>query len=259
MRELFSNSLVVPTGGAVGSGQDPGIDNVTREIVRRYDALVVWRPSGRGHAEARKIPDAGERAQLESRAAFLRRNVVPARESEKDRRRMGAAIAALFAGYPSQRNTNPQDIVAVYVSQLQDLPVWAVERACRSVIRGHAEGVSLDFAPSVARLYQLAKGEIGIAQAEAHTIMAALSLVLAEVPRQSIERQKLRPTSIDPTEGVAPPAEATARTDVPPDVTRTAEYSANESFIRECKRAGQDPTKGVSLSLLRTIQRMNKG
>lgn len=254
MRELFSNTSVVPTGGAVGSSQDPGIDNVTCEIVRRYDALVVWRPSGRGHAEARKIPDAGERAQLESRAAFLRLNVVPARESEKDRRRMGAALASLFAGYPSQRNTNSENVVTTYVSHLQDLPVWAVERACRSVISGNVEGISLDFAPSVARLYQVAKGEVGKIQAEERQIQAVLALLPVQ-ERNAVERQQLLPKMTLNPHADDPQRRGTANKDADiPESSRSEIYNAKESFIRECKRCGVDPAIGVSPSLMRTIQ-----
>ena len=239
--------------------RDPVPNPIVDRIVAECSGLVVWRPVGSGPIESRKVPNEAERHQLEARSLTLSQCMQPAKDSDSCRRRIGRAIAALFAGYPSQRNSDCQATVVTYVTQLQDLPAWAVERACSAVGRGKVEGVSLDFAPSVSQLYRLASIEadaVCVAQTQVDAVLR-LAPVSDRSPKTLKKREVAAASWLNRTEPAAClMVEAAERQKAEFAKNEPVEVGRLDAFLRECKEAGVDPAGGVSPSLLKSIERM---
>lgn len=99
-----------------------------------------------------------DRTSLAARIAHIRKHLMPV-NSEAERRDIGAALARLFSGWENIKS-DPMKMVTAYVQKLQDLPTWAVLTAISEAERGRVEGLSPDYPPSAARLYQIAEGRI---------------------------------------------------------------------------------------------------
>ena len=166
--------------------QDPFIDG----LVDRYEKLIVWRPQDGSRVEACAIPDASERFELETRLTVLQSTMRPAEFALADRERIGAAVARMFAGYPSQRNSDARATVATYVLELGNLPVWAVERACDAVRLGNVPDINPDFPPSSVRLNQIASLDFDVARAEKGRIEALLEVVQSPGHRSEAEQAR---------------------------------------------------------------------
>lgn len=101
----------------------------------------------------RAEPHTGLRRKLVTRLTTINDMMVPAGARE-----IATAIKEMFVGFPSMRvaGDDAKVIVGKYTKDLEDLPLWAVQGACARVNRGSVEGASLDFAPSSARVRQVA-------------------------------------------------------------------------------------------------------
>lgn len=183
----------------------------------------------------------------------------PSSMSGADRGRVGAAIARMFAGYPSQRNSDAQSTVATYVMELGNLPAWAIERACEAVRQGKVPDISLDFPPSSARLNQIAAAELNIAKSEKGKIEALLEVVQSAGGRTEVEQKHAEAVASAWLDRSDPRAKALVEANRPSsakDEERRAftESNAREFFERECRAAGISPKGGVSPSLLKIIK-----
>lgn len=219
-------------------------------IVEQYRALIVWRPEGGGPSEAVRVPTTVERGVLEVRTRELGAAMRSASMADADKRRIGAALARMFGGFPSLRNADAQGMIATYVMELQKLPAWAVERACEAVRESRVEGLSLEFPPTAPRMFQIASTKtVPLKVEEAH-----IAEVLALQPRDGIsddEKARVR----EGFQGLA--SELRARSGVQgaeDENVRQSIVEANRSvFVRECEREGIDPARGVSPALLKTL------
>lgn len=118
------------------------------------------------------------RGALERRRAELDNWLRPA--SKADYPQITKAIAEMLGAFAANSSGSAQAIVAKYLHIVQDLPSWAIMRACSMIERGEAEAVSLDFRPSAPRLRDVAKIVMGPWLEELAQIKGAL---LAEDPR----------------------------------------------------------------------------
>jgi len=228
-------------------------------LVNRYDSLVVWRPQDGSRVEARAIPNASERRELEQRIGDLRSALRPAGLAMADRERVGAAVARMFAGYPSQRNSDPRATIATYVLELESLPAWAVERACEAVRLGKVPEVNPDFPPSSVRLNQIAALELDVAKAEKGKIEALLEVVQSPGHRSEAEQAEAEKSATAWLERRDARAKKLAEVNRPSsekelERRQFTETASREFFLRECRAAGIDPSRGVSPSLLKTLE-----
>jgi hypothetical protein len=72
-----------------------------------------------------------------------------------------AAIGMMLKAFPSSQSTITADSARVYLFAVEDLPLEAVKRACRSFVRGEVQGRNHSFAPSAPELAQVAKEQEG--------------------------------------------------------------------------------------------------
>lgn len=232
-------------------------------LVDRYEKLIVWRPQDGSRVEARAIPNASERRELEQRIADLRSALRPAGLAMADRERIGAAVARMFAGYPSQRNSDPRATIATYVLELESLPAWAVEKACESVRLGKVPELNPDFPPSSVRLNQIALLELEVAKAEKGKIEALLEVVQSPGHRSEAEQAQAEKSAAAWLERRDPRAKQLAEINRPSSEAelerrRFTEEAGREFFLRECRAEGIDPARGVSPSLLKTLEKSNE-
>lgn len=234
-------------------------DPAIAALVDQYERLIVWRPQDGSRVEARAIPNASERRKLEQRIVDLRSALRPAGLSMTDRERIGASVARMFAGYPSQRNSDPRATIATYVLELESLPAWAVEKACESVRLGKVPELNPDFPPSSVRLNQIATLELEVAKAEKGKIEALLEVVQSPGHRSEADQARAEETATAWLERRDPRARQLAETNKPSSAAalerrKFTEDASREFFLRECRAAGIDPASGVSPSLLKTLE-----
>lgn len=138
-----------------------------------------------------QLPTTEQRRGIVERQSSINRTLQAASMSDADKTRIARAVAQALAGWVNAKSSNPEASVAGYVLHLQDLPAFAVEKACERVGRGQVEGLSPDFPPSAARLHQLAKEEIEALTTEAITIARVLRAKL-QPPRKPEDDARLR-------------------------------------------------------------------
>lgn len=101
-----------------------------------------------------------------------------------------------------------------YAMALEDLPLWAVQRACRLIARGKVPGLSKDFPVSSARIHEVAEEIMEAADAEAKTIRKLLAAPVAPAfPEDHRERMKARFDELRATMRRVLPAVAVPRGD----------------------------------------------
>jgi len=232
----------------------PAID----AVVNHYEREIVWRPQD-GMVEAKTIPNHLERLELVDRITEIKAALRPAALASVDRARIGAAVARMFAGYPSQRNSDAQETIATYVLELGNLPAWAVERACEAVRLGKVPEINPDFPPSSVRLNQIAALELDVAKAEKGKIEALLEVVQSPGHRSEAEQAEAEKSATAWLERRDPRAKKLAEVNRPSsekelDRRQFTETASREFFLRECRAAGIDPSRGVSPSLLKNIR-----
>lgn len=81
-----------------------------------------------------------------------------------------AAIGMMLKAFPGSQSTITADSARVYLFAVEDMPLEAVKRACRALVRGEVQGRNHSFAPSAPELAQLARefeGKIRVEEFEA--------------------------------------------------------------------------------------------
>lgn len=64
----------------------------------------------------------------------------------------------MLKAFPSSQSNITADSPRVYLFAVEDMPLEAVKRACRALVRGEVDGRNHSFAPSAPELAQIAKG-----------------------------------------------------------------------------------------------------
>jgi hypothetical protein len=129
-------------------------DQNAEALIGRFTAAIV-RDSGSD--ELPRLPTEDERREIQQYATRMARLCAPTRESKQHQAEALMAIGAVFAGIPSMRNTDNAKTAAFYLSELGDLPVFAIKAACEAFRKGEIAGCDPDFAPTTVRLYGAAK------------------------------------------------------------------------------------------------------
>lgn len=155
---------------------DPSTANATENLYRR----VTWR--GNVAILDKQIPDHQQNA-LKARLAECRRAMMPT-SSISERAKIGLALSRLFQGYAhtGSLGAGAESSVAAYVAKLSELPAWAVEAAIADIDRGRVEGMSPDFPPSAARIFQLAEAKTADVRSEQRRIEIVLQARVNEEP-----------------------------------------------------------------------------
>lgn len=104
------------------------------------------------------LPTIGERSLLEERHRDLHKKLQKVDYSNANKALAGAAVAEMFAAM--NFNPNPkvkEESIGFHVSQMLELPLFAVEQACQDVIHNRVDGLNPDYRPTIPRLIQIAK------------------------------------------------------------------------------------------------------
>ena len=79
--------------------------------------------------------------------------------TESEWEKATAAISLMLAGFPS--GSHPGELViAAFLSEIDDLPLWAIEGAAAAFRRGDVAGHDKRFAPSTAQFREFARTEV---------------------------------------------------------------------------------------------------
>lgn len=171
-------------------------------------------------------------------------------------------IARMFAGYPSQKNSDARATVATYVLELGGAPLWALETVCEKVRTGQFSDLNPDFPPSTVRLNQLIALETGAVMAEQARIKTLLEAKPSVERRSEEESARAFESASAWLERRDPRAKALVSKDessAARDFERQqASLEANRRlFLRECAAAGLGPNSVASPSLLRILAEKN--
>lgn len=144
-----------------------------------------------GTAPVLRAPLTGDEKQaLQNRMVELVRELRPISTATEEKKRASQALAAMFMGFPSLRNTDNAAMVAAYLMALDDLPVSAVIKACEDVAKRRVKGTDPDFPPTGPRLYEVAQKYTRPAEGERIKIKRTLDAKVGDAPISPEERKR---------------------------------------------------------------------
>lgn len=200
------------------------------------------------------LPTVEQRRTMQVRQEDLARALRPVRMNEQDRRKAGAAIASMLSAWIHTGRGDPKETVASFTAHLADLPLFAIEEACRKVSKGYVDGLSPDFPPSAARLHQLAMDACALLKQEMAQIHEVLAAKAYHEPSDA-ERERIAVGFRGLADELAGYEDAGRRAQR--EAAAKAMDEANRRvFERDCLAEGVDPAGGVSPSLLRKLDAM---
>lgn len=154
---------------------------ITNQNFRSIEAPPVDLPAARELAAKRSsmvdgwLPEplsTGSRLMLERR-----QRVVSAALQGASRSALEEMVAGLMTGYPSMRGLSKieaQVLVRKYADDLEGVPLWAIQFACKDISRGAVTDLNPDFAPSASRVRQQADEHLERVEREARDLRAVL-------------------------------------------------------------------------------------
>jgi hypothetical protein len=130
---------------------DRAVDDVLRQV-------LTPERDGEGRRIVRAKPDADQDRLLGERLGLLMQHMRAAPKGE-----IARAVLEMLTGFGSSRGSEQEAaaVVAQYVSVLQNMPLWAIRRACGRFARGEVQPDEIDgkldkaFAPSTAQLHTI--------------------------------------------------------------------------------------------------------
>src|ERR1700675_4849793 len=123
---------------------------------------------------------AEDKLAMISRLAECHKLMMPLNANE--RAPLALALSLMFAGFNDHRAMDVEMIVTSYIRAFSTLPFWSVERAIFDIERGRVEGLSPDFRPTAARIFQVAEAKLAEIRAEKARIETILGAQVEDVP-----------------------------------------------------------------------------
>src|SRR5688572_9201416 len=99
-----------------------------------------------GEIVTTELPTPSFRSEMQARVQVITGALRPG-----DQRLMGAAILEMLGKFLNARPADPAKTAAAFVMEVQNLPLFAVEKACRDISGGRVADLNPDFPPSAAR------------------------------------------------------------------------------------------------------------
>ncbi len=161
----------------------PTVDTGVANILRRCasGSQIV----GGGKLAVINPPTKGEETQLRQRQAVLRGKL-----SERGKRDdYASAITDLLMCF-SDRDRMDKRVVATFVREMQDVPLWAVQAACLDFRANRVPRFSAAKAPSTVELRAVADEKRQPARAEAHTIYRVLTAQRITQPSTPADKEQ---------------------------------------------------------------------
>lgn len=116
------------------------------DLLARYRNAIVRKDKGGYSICERLAPTGNDRKALEARRHELQASVASA-----DPRSVAPRVAKLFLRFPASRVPDAEATVAAYATDLARFPLWAIDAAMVSVIKGGSGGCAA-FMPSSVEL-----------------------------------------------------------------------------------------------------------
>lgn len=206
------------------------------------------------------LPTPDEREIILTRQRGVRRAMRAIAMADADRQKAATAITAMLTAWIHTGKADPKSTVAAYVMHLQDMPLFAIERACSDIAKGNVSDLNPDFPPSAARLHQLAAESCETLAKEDADIGKILIAKVAYVPPPE-ERERVRAGFEGLTESMkawTSDPEASQRRAV---ADRRVKEASERAVLRQYETLGVEPqyaTDGilVSPSLLKLLGRL---
>jgi hypothetical protein len=115
-------------------------DHQVSETVR---ALKSGSLVERGQLTLMHLPTPGQRELISKRTSLIQKAL-----ALKDRRAAAIAVAEMLACYGDKIKDDVRKVAALFVREMDDLPIWAIERGCTAIRMGSAPGISFTFPPT---------------------------------------------------------------------------------------------------------------
>jgi hypothetical protein len=230
------------------SGPIPPIERGLADLVASYRNRIE---TVNGQAVLRGgLPTAEHTRSMRVRFDATGRALRPVRMNDQDKRTAGSAIASMLTAWIYSGKGDPRDTIAGYITHLSDMPLFAIEDACRKVAKGYVDGLSPDFPPSAARLHQLAMdacAELKKEMADLHEVLTAKAHhepTDEERSRIAIGFKRLAEDLIE--------NDQSSRKSSREESAKQIDEANRRLFERECAVAGT-PNSFVSPSLLKIL------
>lgn len=158
-----------------------GVPVVFDKDVDHLDRLICWTGDDRSVDLVRELT-AEERSALKARKAALEACLSPHGESDRDVKAVKAALAAMFSGFRSMRQTGQSvdDTIEITRNILREFPAWAISIVCLSVARGDSR-LDRHWPPSDAELCDLCRAAVCPRQRQLENARRLLALVSLSV------------------------------------------------------------------------------
>jgi hypothetical protein len=173
----------------------PGLvdDKAADELAAAFCSMVdpTQGPRDEAQGEGARLPTRDERAKLEQRGASLVSMLRPVGQSMTDKAALAKTLAEFFLGYPSLRNADAEVMLAAYVADLSELPLFAIRLALADIKQGrvYEEGrdgrkvpISPDFPPATPRIIAQAQRRSEPTYALRAAVMTALGIKRVAAP-----------------------------------------------------------------------------
>lgn len=235
-------------------GLVPNAD-IDRQIELFVNALVL----DEGPPALPRLPTADERRALHARQMDLARAVRPISYAIAEQETAQKRIALLCNGWSQNRTVDASGLVATFVHDMMDLPLFSILRACDDVVKSRAKFsdgkggervIDPAYPISSAQLYAVALKHAAPARAREYRVRQILAVRKTATPVASPELRarmaesfaQLKAHLTGGIPAVDPVMVARGR-------ARTLENN-NESILREYQRMGIDPIYSGSGMLL---------
>lgn len=150
--------------------------------------------------EVARLPTQDERARIERRYQVLFAQLRAVGQSMAEKQALKLALAEFFLGYPQLRNADADAMIAAYVTDLQDTPLFAIRLALADIKHGRVYDVdprtqrhislSPDWPPSSTRIITQAQTRAEATYALLAVAAKAMGIRRLAAPPLSPERQE---------------------------------------------------------------------
>lgn len=170
----ISNRAMVSAPSSKGSLVGPSVDRDAALALDLASNLVEVEYPGGPLIVVGGLPDSVRRP-LVSRMAALVKSMLPMAANEHGL--AGEQVRRMLSkfGGPSIDAEAARGIVAGYVEDCADLPLWALRDACGMLCRGEVAGASLDYRPASARVRDTARRLLEPIRAELDRVQRVLN------------------------------------------------------------------------------------
>lgn len=173
------------------------IEPIDRALSDAVASIINGVEMVRGQAIAQRLPSPALRQSITRRLEDVRRALLPLGRATVEKQRAAHAVVAMLRGWFNAKSDNPEAKVAGYITILQDLPCWVVERVCQDVATGRVEGLDKAYPPSAAQLHALCEEALERLRKEAADLVTVSGVKLvAHVPSEA-ERLRIGTRLVD--------------------------------------------------------------